>query len=217
MIAPRFAPAVCLLVLFALVPTWIHSYSGELDTDGLTSEAIPSMLGLYRGTETERGRNWGQRRFGSGDWIERTYTDGARQVRLTVVRSLDAKTLYHHPELAIAYGTGFVGSTIERLPDRPSMPVHVLKPAPGESTVAMYVLQYEDRFVESPILFQVRTAGELLFSGRKAMTLFFTTESNVLPGSGLERLASATVLTSAVDAFASQQPRHDSVAEAFDP
>lgn len=206
MISPRYIPALCVLVLFALAPTWMHSYSGALEVDGLTSAAIPSVLGRYHGTATSRRATWGKRRFDSDDWIERTYADGAHEVRLTVVRSYDPKTLYHHPELAVAYGPSFVAATIEQLPGRPEIPVHVLRPAPGADTVGLYVLRYEDRFVEDPISFQIRTAGELLFTRRRPMTLFFTTESNVPRDGTLDRLGSSAVLVAAIDAFIAQEP-----------
>lgn len=206
MISTRFVPALCVLTLLALVPTWIHGYSGSLEVDGLSAAAVPETLGSYEGTATDRRANWGQRRFASHDWIERSYVRGSRRVRLTVVRSYDPKTLYHHPELAVAYGTAFVRDEIHRLPNRPELPIHLLKPAPGVNTIAMYVLRYDDAFVEDPIWFQIRTAGELLFTTRKAMTLFFTTESNVTDDVNVERLDSTQVLVSAIDSFVAQPP-----------
>ena len=206
MISFRFVPALCALLILPLVPTWMHSYSGALTNDGLSATAIPATLGDYRGLPTPRGENWGKRRFDSDDWIERTYSNGLREVRLTVVRSYDLKTLYHHPELAVAYGPNFEREAIETLPDRPAMPVHVLRPRPGSDVHAMYVLRYQDRFVANPIWFQIRTAGELLFTPRQPMTMFFTTESRVSRNASLQQLASPAVLLEAVDAFAAQPP-----------
>jgi hypothetical protein len=111
------------------------------------------------------------------------------------------KTLYHHPELAVAYGTTFVGEHVERLKQNPDVPVHVLHSGPGVHAMAMYVLHYDGRFVENPITFQIRTAGELLFSGRKPMTLFFLHDLEVPEGASPETLPSAKVLFSAIDRF----------------
>ena len=205
MISPRFVPAICVLTALALVPTWIHSYSGAVMVDGRSASAIPQALGPYRGAPTARNPNWGMRRFESEDWIERTYTDGARELRLTVVRSYDAKTLYHHPELAIAYGPSFQPATTETLPGT-DVPVHVLRPAAGGNVLALYVLRYDDRFVAAPIAFQIRNAGELLFSRRKPMTLFFVTDESAPADAPLERLESAGLLKQTIDAFLAQTP-----------
>ena len=213
MISPRFLPLLCVLTVVAIVPTWVHGYAGLLEIDGLTAQAIPSVLGAYRGTPTDRRANWGSRRFGSDDWIERTYTDGVRDVRLTVVRSYDPKALYHHPELAVADGMSFLRARLERMPGRTEIPAHVLRPAPGREQGAIYVLRYDQEFVSDPIAFQIRTAGELLFTRRKAMTLFFATESNVSEEMSLERTASSTVLLSAIDEFVAQSGNRAKVPE----
>jgi hypothetical protein len=202
----RFVPIVCAMLLLALVPTWIHSYSGAAHADGLTTSGIPAALGAYHGLPTARNATWGKRRFDSDDWFERTYTDGSHQVRLTVVRSNDLKTLYHHPELAVAYGPSFLPETLHPLPGRPEIPVHVLSPAEGGNVAALYVLQYEQRFVADPIPFQIRTAGELLFTRRQPMTLFFATETVATDVTDVERLSSPAVLQAAIDAFAAEGP-----------
>src|SRR5688572_24699034 len=162
---------ICVLAAITLVPTFIHSYADSTVRDGRTTAAIPASLAGYDGTPSRRSTAWGQRRFESGDWTERIYRSSSDEVMLTVVRSYDAKALYHHPELAVAYGPSYLRRELKRFAQRPDVPVHVLYADSG--TVAMYTLHYDNRFVEDPIRFQLRTAGELLFSGRKAMTLFF--------------------------------------------
>ncbi|MGQ0736346.1 MAG: hypothetical protein ACT4QD_22165, partial [Acidobacteriota bacterium] len=116
MLSTRFAPAICVLVGLAIVPTMIHSYAGEVASDGRVTSAIPTTLDNYAGVPTSRSATWGKRRFDSDDWTERTYTRQGDEVRLTIVRSYDPKTLYHHPELAVAYGTSFVGLETRHMP-----------------------------------------------------------------------------------------------------
>ena len=176
MIAHRYLPAVCVLFACALVPTLIHSYSDALPHDGRTAAAIPTLLAGYTSTPTSRNATWGKRRFDSDDWIDRNYSKGSRRVRLTVVRSYDPKSLYHHPELAIDDSTAFSGVETQHDPARPDMPIHVLAPAAGVNAAAAYVLHYGDRFVDNPIVFQLLTAGELLVTKRQAMTIFFALE-----------------------------------------
>lgn len=197
----RYASAVCLLLGLALIPTLIHSYGGDLAADGRSVKIIPAAAAGFTSTPTDRNSAWGKRRFDSDDWIERTYVKGGDQVQVTVIRSYDAKRLYHHPELAVAYGTSFVGHRVRRFPQHPNVPVHVLTPAPGVSARAMYVLNYGDDFIDDPIRFQMRTAGELLFSRRKPMTLFFVHETSVSDEGNPASLASTDLLFSLVDSF----------------
>jgi hypothetical protein len=200
-IAPRYAPAVCLVAALALVPTLIHSYAGLVVDDGLTAQAIPESLAGFTSAPSGRNAEWGRRRFESHDWIERRYVSGADEVVLTVVRSYDLKALYHHPELAVAYGTSFVESRVESFDVRPAIPVHVLSTGREEGPVGLYVLHSGGAFVDDPIRFQIRTAGELLFRGRRAMTLFFARDSSVARGSALEGRRSLALLFEAIDAF----------------
>jgi hypothetical protein len=205
MISTRFLAVVGILFALALLPTLIHSYSTSAIVDGLSTAAIPPTLAGYSSAPSGRGPNWGRQRFDSDDWMERNYRSGSDDVRLTVVRSFDLKSLYHHPELAVAYGQRFGSSfdehEVKRFADRPDVPVHVLHPAPPSRAVAMYVLHYGNEFVEDPIWFQLRTAGALLVSARKPMTLFFVHDLSVESQQRLEDLASRQLLLAALNSF----------------
>lgn len=201
MISTRFLPALCALAAVTLVPVLIHSYSEMTISDGRSLAAIPESLTGYSGNPSGRNQTWGQRRFGSDDWIERIYRSGNDEVKLTVIRSYDTKSLYHHPELAVSYGPSYNTSEVKRFAQRPDVPVHVLY-APSR-TVVMYALLYGDRFVEEPIRFQLGLAGELLFSGRRAMTLFFLTDEHIPPDTTIEALPSMRLFFEAIDRFSS--------------
>ena len=217
MISLRYVPMMCVLLALALIPTVIHSYAGGKATDGRSTTAISELfVSGYRSAPTNRNATWGKRRFDSDDWIEREYRaiQGRGTVRLTVVRSFDAKRVYHHPELAVSDTTNFVDDTVRRFKDRPDIPVHVLTPGPEVSTGGMYVLQYEDRFVDDPVWFQIRTAGELLFRRRQPMTLFFVLDSSGPPrGPEGELAGGLRVLFAAIDGFV-QQAQPDRVTRA---
>ena len=199
MIATRFLPAVCVLVALALVPTLLHSYSDGTVPDAHSTMTIPDVLAGYAGTRSKRDDQWGQRRFDSHDWIERIYRRADDEVKLSVIRSYDAKALYHHPELAVAYGPSYTTSEIVRTSRRPEIPLHVLRTTSGHS--AVYVLLYDGQFVEDPIRFQLALAGKLLFSGRKAMTLFFLTDERGPLDPNVEKLPSLDVLFESIDRF----------------
>lgn len=200
MISSRYAPAVCVLVALALVPTIIHSYTHTVSKDGLTTAAIPLSLEGAPSTQTEHDAAWGQRRFDSFDWIERRYRLGDGDVLLTVLRSYDLKKLYHHPELDVAYGTGFLRYEVKRPGSRQDLPLHVLSDLDRQAT-AVYALHYGAGFIEDPIAFQVRAAGELLFSPRQAMTLLFARDLKPSQAKALEQYPSTRVLLSAIDSF----------------
>jgi hypothetical protein len=194
MIRPRHAAALLTLLLLALVPTIIHSYIGVVSDDGWKAAAIPTNLAGYTAGSDRRDPTWGARRFDSDNWIARRYTRGADEIVLTVVRSYDLKSVYHHPELAIAYDTPFTTSTVERLGAK-QIPLHVLK---SGNALGLYVLHYDGRFVADPIWFQLRTAGELLFSSRKVMTLFFV-QDPVADTSVIEETGALQVLLASIN------------------
>ncbi len=201
MISTRYVRIVCALIGLTLVPTFIHSYSASTLSDGRTTQAVPTSLAGYEGTPSGRNASWGKRRFESDDWMERIYRSATDEVKLSVIRSYDAKSLYHHPELAVSYGPSYVRTEVRRFPQRRDIPVHVLYTDNNAGTVAMYALHYDNGFVEDPIRFQLRTAGELLFSGRKAMTLFFLTDESAPAGIEIDSLPSIGLVFAAIDRF----------------
>jgi hypothetical protein len=193
-------------MLLALVPTIIHSYAGVVVADSLSTRFIPETLGDYASTPTRRSADWGERRFDSFDWFERQYASPQDTVVLTVVRSYDLKALYHHPELAVAYHfANYSTASVGTIDGHPEMPVHVLSDSQGGS-VGLYVLHYDGRFITDPIRFQIRTAGELLFTGRKAMTLLFVRDDSVPSGTSPLALPAAQLLLDAVRHFVEPAP-----------
>jgi hypothetical protein len=204
-ISHRYVPATCALLLLALIPTIIHSYTPVAGGDDRMVDTIPADLARFTSVPSDRNATWGKRRFRSDNWMEREYRAraGGGSVTLTVIQTYDAKSVYHHPELAVADGIAFVGEDIVRLPERPDIPLHVLKPGPGVSASAAYVLRYDTRFIDDPIGFQIRNAGEMLFKRRQPMTLFFAFH----PGTtrdGQSNAPTTAVLLAAIDAFLSR-------------
>ena len=132
------------------------------------------------------------------DWIERTYTSPGDEVVLTVLRSYDLKKLYHHPELDVAYGTPFLRQETRRFARNPEIPVHVLYSDTDRGSIAVYVLHYDGGFVADPLMFQLRTASDLLFSGRKPMTLLFARDLNAPSAANVESLPVVNLLFAAV-------------------
>ena len=201
MISARYAPALCVVLALALVPTVIHSYVGAVVTDRLATSAIPATLAGYASAPSGRDAGWGGRRFDSTDWIERAYTSPGDEVVLTVLRSYDLKKLYHHPELDVAYGTPFLRQETRRFGSNPDIPVHVLYSDTDRGSIVVYVLHYDGGFVADPLMFQLRTASDLLFSGRKPMTLLFARDLNAPSAANVESLPVVKLLFAAVEQF----------------
>jgi hypothetical protein len=206
MIASRYAAAVAALMAVALVPTMIHSYGGVVVDDGRRAAHVPETLGAFTSLPTDRNPNWGRHHFDSDDWVERRYSTLTGSVTLSVVRSFDLKTLYHHPEIEIVEGADLKKSRTEVFAAHPEIPVFVLETESDRGPAVFYALYYRDGFVRDPIWFQIRTAGELLFRGRQAMTLFLAQDENVPAGADMAARPALALLYVAIEQFVRAAP-----------
>jgi hypothetical protein len=204
MISTRYAPVVLCLLALALIPTLLHSYVGYTVQDSRRLEAIgPTLAGLSSQPTSRRAESV-QRIFRAEEWLERSYRkpDGS-EIRLFVARSHDHKRLYHHPENALARGVDLRSDGRHALPGDPEVPVFVLRGA-DRGGLVLYSLLYSGRFIENPIRFQLRTAGELLFSGRRDMILFFALDASEPHHTPVEAATATMVLREAIDRFLDQ-------------
>jgi hypothetical protein len=196
------ARAIIVLLCLAGAPAMVQSFAGREHADGWRADAVSVRLGAFEGAPTHRQPSWVQRRFASTDFTERTYGP----TRLFVVRSFEFTSLYHHPELAVAYRTGATYAGLSGLKDGDrTIPVSVVRSEKGERGLGGYVLLYgQDRFVDRPYWFHVRLAGELLLRPRRPMTLFFVYDETAPPNSSLEDAPCARVLMDAIKSFQAQ-------------
>jgi hypothetical protein len=197
-IASRYLPATAVLLALTLVPTIVHTYVGVKASDGKTSAIVARELHGVEGADTGRSALWVKENFGTEDFIERRY---GGDVTLFVARAYDAKRLYHHPELGLAYGRRFEAPYIVRATtSHGPVPVHMLS---GEDVVACYALLYDREFVESPLRFEAAHILETLAAPASEMTLFFARG----PASATPHESSAVpILLGAIDSFMSQPP-----------
>lgn len=205
MISARFGIIVSIMLTVALIPTIMHNYIGVKVEDGLRVSAISVTLAGLSSYPTNRRAAWVKDTFDSHDWIERRYvgTNG-EIILLFVARSYDLKRLYHHPEIGILRGVDLKEGWIKRLPGMPEVPVHVLVSRTGKG-LAAYVLLYDGRFVEDPIILQILTSLELLFSPKKQMTLFFAYDNGWYHDIPIEQSLALRILEEAVKGFLSQR------------
>ena len=193
MISSRYAPVVTVLLALALIPTIRNTYVDAHVTDGRTLQAIPMSLGGRYGAATVRGTRWAATSLAAEDAIERRY---GPDVTLFAARSFDAKQLYHHPELAVAYGSSYSASGVRPATARPEVPIHWLT---GKDAWAIYALSYGDDYVSDPVRFEVQRALISLVKPRQPMTLFFA------HGGGQAPADAEAVLLAALDSFHAQR------------
>jgi hypothetical protein len=210
MISTRFALPVFAMLSLALVPTVIHSYVGLTIDDGRRAAAVGWTLAGLRGAPTSRSAASIRDNYDSVDWIERRFAGTEGRVTVFVARSFDAKRLYHHPENSILHGTIFEPRGTRRLPQMPDVPVHMLASAVQGGDLAVYALLYDDQFIDSPYLFQVRASWDALIGGRKLMTLFLVHDASPPPEVSVENSLAVRVLHEAVRQFLAQRPSHAS-------
>ena len=208
MISKRFTLATALMLAIALVPTLIHTYFELEYDDGRTTNTIPMNLAGFNSAPSERNADWARDIFSSDDWIERNYTiPDYGNIRLFAVRSYDLKRLYHHPELAIAYGINLDSIGIYKQENVQTYPIHVLKSSSGKDLVA-YTLLYDGQFVSNPLTFQFQNSWQTLFSPRKEMTLFFVLDNNNKQNLPFDTTVAYRILDSSVRSFLAQQADH---------
>lgn len=206
MTSTRYAIPVIILLLFALVPTTIHSYLGAKTDDGKSVKKIPGQLGDFISMPSKRNKQWGQDIFESFDWFERDYRNSDyKKVRLFVARSFNHKKLYHHPELALSYGINLSHHKIETLPGQNDIPIHILS-NDNHSIVVIYALEYDNHFIGDPITHQLAESIRLLANPRKPMTLFYASQTGLPSNLPIEQTAAMTLLSLAIQNFKQQNP-----------
>lgn len=205
MISSRYALPVLLVLVVALIPTVIHSYLGATLDDGRTTAAIEPVLAGFTSAPAGRNPEWGREVFGSDDWIERIYRrPGEAPVRLFVARGYDQKKLYHHPELALSYGSNLRADGTRTLPGEPAIPVHLLRSRERDGLVA-YALLYDGEFITDPISHQIGDAFNMLFGPARPMTLFYVADPRMPVNQPFPGSPPAEVLRAAIDSFLSQK------------
>lgn len=203
MMSPRYAWGVIVLALVALVPTVVHNYLGLTIDDGPKAASLDVRVPGALVAPTSKSVRWFEESFRTSDAVEREYTGaGGRVVRLTVIRSLDAKLLYHHPENVVAYAQALHEHSLVRIPSLSGVPVHRLRTEPGNSKrlLGLYALRYRGNWVEEPLRFQFALTASLLVNGRAPTTLLFVQTRSGVAGTdqgGFE----VDVFTAAVEAL----------------
>ncbi len=205
MISARYALAVVLILMLALIPTVIHGYLGLKTDDGLSVKNIKTVLDNFNSISTNRHAGWGQETFGSEDWIERVYIDeNGKSLRLFVGRSYDHKRLYHHPELALSYAKDLRSAGQTYLPGQPEIPVNLLRNE-TRPNMAAFVLLYDGKFIDNPIWHQIKDSLKQLVGVGKPITLFYIVDDNESKNNDFIQSPAASLLNKAIKDFIARQ------------
>ena len=205
MISSRYALWITFILIVALIPIVTHSYLNLKEDDGLSVKSIKSVLDDFESTPTNRMPGWGKETFGSEDWIERIYNDKTgKAYRLFVGRSYDNKRLYHHPELALSYAKDLRDDGVIWFSGKDEIPVKLLQNETGTS-MAAFVLLYNGKFIENPILHQITDSLRQLFGAKKQMTLFYIVDDHEPKGTKFIQTSGALLLNEAIVDFMTQQ------------
>ncbi|MGA2369360.1 MAG: hypothetical protein ACLP3R_19525 [Candidatus Korobacteraceae bacterium] len=171
----RYLYPLSACLLLALIPVVMHSYlQVEIDDCKVAGVLVPESAQV---SHSDPKRDvWIRERFQSFQWGEgRFFRDGLR-FDFTIIRSYDAKRLYHRPENSLVEHAFVVKSRdIEWVPaDSGALPIHrAYYEDMDPAILAAYVLVYRSSPIASPYWPQLRAAPVELLSGRRPMTLFF--------------------------------------------
>jgi hypothetical protein len=205
MISTKYAATVVLLLTVALIPTTIHSYLGLMKDDGISVKNINPVLENFTSVLSKRNAGYGEETFGSQDWVERIYTDNAgdRSIRLFIAKGYDHKRLYHHPELALSYAKDLISNGQTRLATNTEVSVHLLK-NDRLPNIAAYVLLYDGKSIDNPIIHQALDALNLLVSARKPMILFYISDDNPPKNTDFNQTPAGLILAEVIASYRSQ-------------
>ncbi len=164
--------AVCLLL--ALVPVVVHSYLKVETGDCKAPWAFVPEAGLVSDFSGSRDA-WMREFFQSSQWQEGSFSKDGLHFDFSIIRSYDAKRLYHRPETSLVEQSIVDTRGIEWVQaDSVSLPIHrAYYGATDRAILVAYLLVYRASPVASPYWAQLRAAPLELFAGRHPMTLFF--------------------------------------------
>jgi hypothetical protein len=170
-----------LLMAPVLVPVLVHSYGG-LEVEDCPRAA--AELFADAGPPDSKRDAWMREAFQAEQWAEGRFTggDAAIDCSFLVVRSYDAKRLYHRPYNSLAEGAAG-GSRLEWISSGSGrIPIHLVQYESGDpARLTGYLLVYNSRPVAHPYSAQLAAFPLQLLSGARPMTLFLISATGPRP------------------------------------
>ena len=178
----RYVRPLSACLMLALIPVMVHTYSKtERDDCQATSALLPE--GTSASNSGGKRDAWMRDNFQSSEWQEGSFFRDGLRFDFAIIRSYDAKRLYHRPETSLVSAV-VKSRDMEWLPaNAGSLPIHrVYYGNTDPAILAAYLLTYHSSPLASPYWAQLRAAPAELFTGRRPMTLFFI-QAQGSPGS----------------------------------
>jgi len=179
----RYVRPLSVCFLLALIPVAIHSYfRAEIDDCKVPRAFMPESA-QASGSRGSRDA-WMREFFQSSQWEEGSFVRDGMRFDFSIIRSYDAKRLYHRPETSLVERAIVERRGIEWVrADSGALPIHrAYYSETDPAIVAAYLLVYRSSPVASPYWAHLRAAPVELLSGRRPMTLFFI-QARGSPGS----------------------------------
>jgi hypothetical protein len=171
-------------LLLALIPVVVHSYL-QVEIDDC--KAPGAFLRESEPASHSGGARdaWLRERFQSSQWSEGSFVRDGQRFQFSIIRSYDAKRLYHRPENSLVEHSVVVKDReVEWVrADSGALPIHRAYYGDMDPAILVaYLLVYRSSPIASPYWPQLRAAPVELLSGRRPITLFFI-QAHGSPGS----------------------------------
>jgi len=174
LLSVKYLRSLSVCFFAALIPVVLHSYFHVKIDDCKAPSALIS--GPASASDNGGKRDAFMRdRFESSQWQEGSFSKDGLQFNFSVVRSYDAKRLYHRPENSFVEHSAIVDRRDLEWVEGNSGKLPIHRAYYGDTDPAIlvsYILVYHSSPVASPYSAQLRAAPVELISGPRPMTLF---------------------------------------------
>jgi len=170
----RYLYPLSACLLLALVPVVVHSYLNVRIEDCKAAARVFVQQSTPASESSRKRDAWMREQFEAFQWREGSFVKGGQRFDFSILRSYDAKRLYHRPENYFADRAFVRERGMEWVAtDSGAVPLHrVYYDDPSGAVLVAYLLVYRSSPVANPYWAQLRAAPVELFSGRTPMTLF---------------------------------------------
>ncbi len=179
----RYVCPLSACLLLALIPVVVHSYfQAEIDDCRAPQALMPESAQASHSAGSRDA--WMRKLFQSSQWQEGSFVRDGLHFDFSIIRSYDAKRLYHRPETSLVEHAIVERRGIEWVrADSGALPIHRAYYGDRDPAILVaYLLVYRSSPVASPYWPQLRAAPVQIFTGRRPMTLFFI-QARGQPGS----------------------------------
>jgi hypothetical protein len=169
----RYVRPLSACLLLALIPVVVHSYI-QVESDDCKAPWV-FMPKSAQASDSGGSRDaWMREFFESSQWREGSFFKDGLRFDFSIIRSYDAKRLYHRPETSLVEHANVERRGIEWVgAGSGALPIHRAYYFDTDPAIVVaYLLVYRSSPVASPFWVHLRGAPVELLSGGRPMTLF---------------------------------------------